>query len=422
MENQYEIKYSDVLSQIKDQENNLLVANGFNYGLGVKTGYSTIFDKMVDNNNIYKEALPLFNQCNSDIEYFIGELINQVDSDNSFLKKHIANNVKFDFMKATHEIVKSNIKNVYAKKNEGVFMLLRNFNNYFTLNYDSLLYLFLLKYSNIDDTKNNALVFFPTIEFIGDDLDVRQNNIYTEIKTARESGKIKISIDNTEIEDNMSNLSKTHFSKEIVKYSKAYNKKWKAKDIDRVINKILKEEQIQRFNNQINDGSRQLSMFDNTEFVFENPETQNLFFLHGAFHIYKEGKFHKKITQKTDKALYDRLEDILNNDEKEIVCVFQRDNKIEAIENDEYLNNCLNKLKQLSGNMVIIGSSLDENDNHIYSNINASNIETIYISATPQELNDKYLIAQNLFPEKNIYMFSTDTISYEMPENIESNK
>ena len=40
---------------------------------------------------------------------------------------------------------------------------------------------------------------------------------------------------------------------------------------------------------------------------------------------------YKKITQQTDKALYDRLEDVLNNDNQDIVCVFQHDNKIDVI-------------------------------------------------------------------------------------------
>ena len=32
------------------------------------------------------------------------------------------------------------------KKNEGIYLLLREFTNYFTLNYDSFLYMLLLKY------------------------------------------------------------------------------------------------------------------------------------------------------------------------------------------------------------------------------------------------------------------------------------
>ena len=49
---------------------------------------------------------------------------------------------------------------------------------------------------------------------------------------------------------------------------------------------------------------------------------QNIFFLHGAFHIYtnKKRKIYK-IIQTQDKALYQKLEEIINSEEEDIVCV-----------------------------------------------------------------------------------------------------
>lgn len=38
-ENIEPLTYQDVLKEIKNKENHLLLANGFNYGLGVYTGY-----------------------------------------------------------------------------------------------------------------------------------------------------------------------------------------------------------------------------------------------------------------------------------------------------------------------------------------------------------------------------------------------
>src|SRR3546814_7953517 len=81
----------------------------------------------------------------------------------------------------------------------------------------------------------------------------------------------------------------------------------------------------------------------------------SLFFLHGAFHIYKDGKSIKKITQQTDRALYDRLESILNDEEQEIVCVFQSENKLGAIGENAYLSKCYDSIGKLSGNLVILG-------------------------------------------------------------------
>ena len=416
--------YKDVLNKIKDQENHLLLGNGFNYGLGINTGYNAIFKKMIEKDrDVYKDALTMVKNCCFDLESFVGKLELDIDEDNLFLKKYVRNKVKLDFMKATHEIVKSEIKNIYAEKNEGVFILLKNFNSYFTLNYDSFLYLLLLRYKSIDNYANNAIVFQPNLKFVEDDLDDKQTDIYSEIKTARETGKLSINFgaENSIVEKDFKMLTKTHFVTEIKAYSKAKNNGWKVKDIDRVIKLIIREEHRQAVLDKIDDGSRQLT-FDgnNIEFVYDvKSETQNLFFLHGAFHIYKDGDFYKKITQKSDKALYDKLEDVLNNEQQEVVCVFQRKDKTTAIKDNEYLQNCLDKLGKISGNLIVIGSSLADNDNHIFKKINDSEVDTIFISLLVNNKEESYKLAESKFPNKNIYLFDAETISYEIPETIE---
>jgi len=417
------LKYSEVLERIKNQTNHLLIGNGFNYGLGINTSYKSIFNKMIENDRgVYKEATSIVENCNYDLELFIGMLEKDIAPDNVFLRKYIRNKIKFDFMKATHEIVKNGIKNIYAEKNEGVFLLLQNFTNFFSLNYDSCLYLLLLKYKPIDNGLNNTIVFVPSIEFKEGDMNARQNNIYTEIEEARRTGKLKITIDNENdsLEKPLSQLTKTHFLTEVKAYSKSNNKGWKTKDIDKAVNTIFEKEKGNSRLNKVDDGSRykQTNLFDDeTELVFDSKcETQNVFFLHGAFHIYKDGHEIRKITQESDKALYEKLEEILNNEEKDIVCVFQQENKIDAINQNEYLLNCFTKLGSLNGNMVIIGSSLADNDNHIFEQINNSGIETVFISSLLREIEENYKLAKLRFPSKKIYLFDAETISYEIPD------
>ena len=68
--------------------------------------------------------------------------------------------------------------------------------------------------------------------------------------------------------------------------------------------------------------------------------------------------------------------------------------------------------------MVIIGCSLSDNDDHIFAQISNSNIDNIYISA----FKDKEVFAQKAkgkFPQKNVYLFDADTISYEFPKNLD---
>ena len=411
------LSYQDVLEQIEQQENHLLIANGFNYGLGVHTGYKDIFQEMLkDNFGIYGDVKRKIEECDYDLELFLQKMTDDISESNSFLRKFVCNKIKMDFMKALHGIVKSKIKNIYEERNEGIYILLSKFTNYFTLNYDSFLYMLLLKYKEVD-SQNNAIAFEPTLEFVGNDLDKRQNNIYSEIKNARQSGELEITISGSEkAKKEMSFLTKTQFATAIRIYNKNNEKGWREKDIDKVVNKILEEEKRNLVLNRVDDGSRQLLLFGD-DFIFDNnSQTQNLFFLHGAFHIYQDGKYTKKITQDSDHALYEKLEVLLNTEGKEVVCIFESTGKLELIQQNAYLRHCYEKLEKLAGNVVIIGSSLADNDTHIFNQINNSQVSKVYISSMPKEKEKNYQIAKKKLPNKEIYLFDAETISYEKPQ------
>lgn len=176
------LSYKEVIEKLHDQECNLLLGNGFNRGLGVNTSYQSIFEKMIENDHgIYKDVSQIVRESNYDLEIFIGKLIGDIKNENEFLKKYIGNKIKYDFMRAAHEIVKSEIKNIYTEKNEGIFLLFKNFTNYFTLNYDSFLYLLLL---NFKLEEKRTIAIQPSLKFIEEDMNEDQNDIYTEIKEA----------------------------------------------------------------------------------------------------------------------------------------------------------------------------------------------------------------------------------------------
>jgi len=412
------LEYKEVLNLLKGKENHLLLGNGFNRGIGVDTSYFAIFNKMiVDNRGIYKDAQTIVTESNYDIEKFIGKLENDIDPYNTFLKKYIRNKVKYDFMKAAHQIVKAELKNIYAEKNEGVYILLQNFNTFFTLNYDSFLYVLLLNFKN-NQIKDNAIGLQLELNIVENIEDERHNNIYKEIKFARENGSFKLSTGevNDTIEKSLNKLTKVEFVTLIKNYASDKNKNWLIKDIERVAKELLEDEKREYVLKKVDDGSRQTSLTDKKEFIFQKGiDTQNLFFLHGAFHIYNEKGIEKKITQKTDKALYDRLEEVLNNEDQEIVTIFQSEDKLDEIEKNNYLMNCFNKLSSLSGTIVIIGCSLDDNDNHIFEQINKSEIHTLYISLLSKNKERFHKICGNKFPNKNVILFDAETITYEKP-------
>lgn len=419
------LNYKDILRKLEKQECHLLLGNGFNQGLGIDTSYKSIFQKMAENDHgIYKDVKKIIEDSKYDLEKFIGKLLADINSKNTFLKKYVENKVKYDFMKAAHGIVKHEIKNIYAEKNEGIYMLLRNFNNYFTLNYDSFLYLLLLNFKLSDTDDKTAIAIQSSLKFMEEDMNETQSNIYSGIKQARQNGTLNINAgnDSNTVSKPMSELTKTHFVAEIKTYSKSQNKNWKTSDIERVVKSILEEERKNNLLKKVDDGS-QLSLFGGTpEFVFDiKKETQNLFFLHGAFHIYRDGKKEKKITQTSDKALYDRLEEIINSEERDIICIFQAENKIDEINKSEYLKKSYNKLSKLSGTLVIIGCSLSDNDSHIYEQINSSEVNTIYISSKKTSKKTDYEKAEKIFNNKKIVLFDRETITYEL-QSIDDSK
>lgn len=117
------LSYQDVLEQIEQQENHLLIANGFNYGLGVHTGYKDIFQEMLkDNFGIYGDVKRKIEECDYDLELFLQKMTDDISESNSFLRKFVCNKIKMDFMKALHGIVKSKIKNIYEERNEGIYI------------------------------------------------------------------------------------------------------------------------------------------------------------------------------------------------------------------------------------------------------------------------------------------------------------
>lgn len=415
------LSYQELLDILQDQESHLLLWNGFNTWLWVKTTYKDIFKKMIEDHwSVYADARDIISECGDDIESFIGRLTQDING-NDFLKKYITNKIKYDFMKATHEIVKNGVRNVYKKKNEWVYILLRNFKNYFTLNFDSFLYLLLLKYKWSD--KDLSIGFQPTFNFIEEDINETFNNtIYTEIKEARNNWSIAIQFGSDTVTTPTKKLAKTHFKKEVMTYAKD-RKDWEERDIKLVVDHLWTEEKNKKVIEVIDDWMKPLKIFNDeayaTEYHYDvENETQNLFFLHWAFHIFQEGETIKKITQTDDEALYDRLEEILNNWKKDILCVFQAEQKLEEINKSPYLRKALDKLGALSGNIVMIWSSLWDNDQHIFDQINQSSIENIYIASSPKKYRDTFKEAKKKFSNKNIFLFDRDTITYEIPNKI----
>lgn len=404
------ISYSEMLKKLENnQDNHLLLGNGFNCSLGIYTRYPDIFQQMKINNPNYEKII----DKNFDLEEFIGTCKSQINKENNkyydFMTTFFHNRIKEDFMRAVTEIVAKEVKNIFQEKNESIYLLLKNFNNFFTLNYDPFLYQLLMTYKKNDSTEKEALAFRNSLPFVKELMENEDKELYKIISQAYHSGQLTLSIsDNTIRIDDLNKLKKSQFSQTVNNYLN--DRHFSKSRIKKVIDKIWEENlnPNKKVIENIDDG---FALFDNN-LIYCHPETQNLFFLHGAFHIYKKGKSIYKISQTSDKALYEKIEEVIENKDENILCIFSDKNKLEEIKNEQYYLNCYNKLEKLEGNIVVIGCAFSSNDEHIFSQINKSKINNIYVTCFENEQEDFKQKLLKLFPNKRISLVDIKTITY----------
>ena len=406
------ITYPEVLDELNGsaQACHLLLGNGFNNSLGICTDYKSIFEEMVKEEPIYEKVKLEMKDQYYDVEQLIDKLKYHLKTEDNiyvdFLNTYLEHKVKFDFMKAASSIVRNKIKGIYKENNDKIYLLFKNFSNYFTLNYDTFLYLLLMRFKKSESSSPRAIALQNSSLFVQQNLNETHNNICEEIREARRTGRIIIKI-NDQTSDSSLSISKKGFFQSIIGFYKNKNKKnWKDKDIKIACDQIWSEEANEAKLEYVRDG------FQGNLFEIEND--QNIFFLHGSFHIYKKRELVKKITQTQAKAFHEHLEEVVQANEEDVICVFtnKSENKMNQITVNEYLNKCFNKLSGLSGIIVILGSSLADNDGHIFNAIKQSRINKIYISSSRKKKSENFRKANNLFPGKEIVLFDRETISY----------
>lgn len=117
---------------------------------------------------------------------------------------------------------------------------------------------------------------------------------------------------------------------------------------------------------------------------WNSPEKQNIFFLHGALHLLEgnDGMTTKlRFNDRDDQSIIDAVADnLLTNTFPLFVSEPTSIKKLQKIRKSPYLNHCFEELKYISGSLFIHGHSMDENDRHIFSKINESNIDRVFIS------------------------------------------
>lgn len=118
---------------------------------------------------------------------------------------------------------------------------------------------------------------------------------------------------------------------------------------------------------------------------------QQVHFLHGGLHIYDNGADIKKHTFKDYEGI-SIIEKVRRNLEAGKFPLFvsepSHEKKKIKIEHNPYLNFCFQALSEIEGVLFIFGHSMDENDKHIFDQINKSKVSKVFVSIYGDEATD----------------------------------
>lgn len=140
-----------------------------------------------------------------------------------------------------------------------------------------------------------------------------------------------------------------------------------------------------------------------------NRFSQNIFYLHGALHLFDKGNaiVKEEYNDSNKNWLKDRIDKRINENEYPIfVTAGSGNEKLKHIMHNGYLSNCYNHLKNIDGSLITYGFSFNNVDNHIIDAINASTFfsekpkKTIENSIQDTNLGKLYSIYIGVFSEK----------------------
>lgn len=110
---------------------------------------------------------------------------------------------------------------------------------------------------------------------------------------------------------------------------------------------------------------------------------QNLYYLHGALHIFSDGSEIEKYTWiNTGTTLTQQIKESLKNNMYPVfITEGSRKQKRSRINNNAYLARSLASLKSIQGNAFIFGHSLRDEDDHVFNYLNyKSKVNNIFVS------------------------------------------
>lgn len=170
------------------------------------------------------------------------------------------------------------------------------------------------------------------------------------------------------------------------------------------------------------DGFRKPVDLENPSYVtweVEKTSTQNVYYLHGALHIFDAGSEIQKYTWiNTGIKLIDQIREAIETDKYPlIVSEGSADEKKEKIQHSGYLNRGYRSLRSIGNSLFIYGWSFSDNDNHILKILRNTHLKNIFVSLhgdINSEKNKRIIkICENTFGKIErfkLYYYSSDSV------------
>ena len=122
-----------------------------------------------------------------------------------------------------------------------------------------------------------------------------------------------------------------------------------------------------------------------TEYVtweIENTNRQNVFYLHGALHLFDAGAELQKYTWcNTGVRIIDQVRTALS---QHLYPVFVAEgssiSKVARIKHSDYMSRCFRSFSAIGGSLFVYGHSLADSDNHIFKAITKGKVRNLYVS------------------------------------------
>ncbi|WP_413575554.1 DUF4917 family protein [Bdellovibrio sp. HCB290] len=130
----------------------------------------------------------------------------------------------------------------------------------------------------------------------------------------------------------------------------------------------------------------------------ENSNKQNVYYLHGALHLFESDTELQKFTwTRTGVKLIDQINESLERDSYPlIVAEGTSDQKMGRIMKSGYLQRGLKSLASIGGSLFVYGMSMSPNDEHILKRIEKSKISNLWVGVygDPKAKSNKEMIAR----------------------------